>query len=1737
MYQKKLTSAILCLLFTCNNVFALNAASDLIEHTSGVNPTTSGNVTNITTTHNIDTYHWSSFNIAGNETANFIFGANGQTALNYLSPGANASAIYGSIMSSGAKGNILLFNPNGIMMGAGASVSGANTFFASTNKFDGIVDGKVTFSEAEKNNPLTIGNIKFNDVNNVHFVAPNVIVNADNLTTSNSISFRAIGGGEYDINANLFSNKIGVKNPITNTNMLDVNANITSNKVTIDAKADADIYATALVSGDIKANKTVKGENGEIYIVASNDNNSSTASMQVVQNATLSGDGAKVDINTQNLVQNGNIDVSSKTGGGEINLVATDTIKQDGTLKANCAGENGNGGNINLFANKTADISGTIEAKKGSSSGTGGNVEISTLGQLILDASVNTTGGFLTIDPTDIDINIKIDASGIKYTPTYVQDLLANNNVSFFAHNDITVSSPLTWTNGNSLTLDAGRNITINAGITSAIGNLSLIANDIDNPDIILSERGAGPGGITTASGATIGLGTGNLSFLTKETGATYLAGDTYIGSNINANNFTVTNNGIGKDIIIASNLLTTGKTTLTANNISITNTNPAISYGGFDLEAQGSVSTNDLKTTDGTTTYSGSDVTINANKGGQNGTFIETGAINAGLDTSNITIYLGNTPGNTNGSITIGDMTSGVNTRMFDIDIDDENDSATSKLKINSINSQGVVYAFAKDITLTNASYAYSGFRFESDGSFTSSDLETSEGGACWILTNASGQSPLSYLNVGNITASTGKLSEVKIIAGSEVGATNTVAHISVKNIDADDIRIDNQNEDASGISDITLSGDLTATGDITIEAPLIKTTNTPNITTSGGSIIFANSDGDPGGNFGAGSLSLVTDTLNISNTIGGFITNLSYQPYTPATAISSTQIASLLTNISVTNLNLGSTSQIGDIGDSTAINFKDTIVSATTTGNVYFNALNDLNIGTIIAYDGIDLEAQKSVSTGDLITTDGLTHTGGNVTINANKGGLNGTFIKTGDINAGKDSGIVNINLANTNNNTNGSITTGYIVAGDAPGVNGIEVNDDNSSPTSRVFINYINTPSSVELSGNNIVINSNSYADYGFKIFANGGVSTASLSTTDSIVWIFANRDPNAGVNSSVSTGDITTGDANVTITMNDNGDYATISVGKITASSISLLNQNGSSSSTINLLGDLSVIGGSITVAAPIIKANNSKITADNLIIGSDNLSIASTTKGAVTNLQYETYSNNTNISNAKLASLFTALSATNATLGSTGQIGDVGDSTATTVDFGDTIITAVTKSGSIDLNAKNNITLHSVSAPGGTATIKAAGKILADTNVVGRVGINGDNGISFISGLQDIEILPYTGSETDFNASINGLNVQKFKTNSTSKIYLEAGDLNSLIVNNSYNNPNLQYLGLAGGTIKMADVDTRIDISTSTIQNPAIYLLWKSSTSPHMIKDTTTWSQDNKLIADNFGTTQLIKVETNNSDLYYNVADTREPISYQADNGYRVIAEGGPTPTPSGGGSSSGTGGAIAGGTIGGVAAAGVAGGAYGLGLLPGLLLGLASPIQFDETMIDIIDQSRQAYPLLVRNMQYVYQTDDISKLDSNKIGSAKYIPDQSINNGSYELVKVQIPPQFANAPKGVTVKITQKSNPFGISKSIPDMNFNVFNTLSDKQISSLYQTRKFLKTKYFSNKIATLKTSQVEANNGIIQKTLLVKQGEIKNNLSITVNYLKNGQFPRKNSNLKLDKQSYSLVVQFLENK
>lgn len=67
---------------------------------------------------------WSSFSIASGETVNFNF-ANSLAVLNRVS-GNSMSELHGALNSTGASGSIFLVNPNGVLVGSGATINANN---------------------------------------------------------------------------------------------------------------------------------------------------------------------------------------------------------------------------------------------------------------------------------------------------------------------------------------------------------------------------------------------------------------------------------------------------------------------------------------------------------------------------------------------------------------------------------------------------------------------------------------------------------------------------------------------------------------------------------------------------------------------------------------------------------------------------------------------------------------------------------------------------------------------------------------------------------------------------------------------------------------------------------------------------------------------------------------------------------------------------------------------------------------------------------------------------------------------------------------------------------------------------------------------------------------------------------------------------------------------------------------------------------------------------------------------------------------------------------------------------------------------------------------------------------------------------------------------------------------------------------------------------------------------------
>jgi filamentous hemagglutinin family protein len=94
-----------------------------------------------------------------------------------------------------------------------------------------------------------------------------------------------------------------------------------------------------------------------------------------------------------------------------------------------------------------------------------------------------------------------------------VAQLAAGTNLVLQANNDITLNTAIIvgGSSGGSLTFQAGRSILLNAGITTANGNLTLIANDRLSNGVLDQYRDAGPAVITMAEGTSIDAGTGSV--------------------------------------------------------------------------------------------------------------------------------------------------------------------------------------------------------------------------------------------------------------------------------------------------------------------------------------------------------------------------------------------------------------------------------------------------------------------------------------------------------------------------------------------------------------------------------------------------------------------------------------------------------------------------------------------------------------------------------------------------------------------------------------------------------------------------------------------------------------------------------------------------------------------------------------------------------------------------------------------------------------------------------------------------------------------------------------------------------------------------------------------------------------------------------------------------------------------------------------------------------------------------
>ncbi len=393
-------------------VWAQQASGLQVVH-GAASISTEGNRTTITTQNGAGTGHsalnWQSFGVAAGSVTHFNQPSAQSTSINRVL-GNNPSAIFGTLSSNG---RLVLVNPSGIAVGAGAVVDTAG-FTASTlgMQASDALAGRLRFGQEGMTGQgiLNVSGSVVARSGDVVLIAPRVEVGTQAVVQSPQGATILAAGQLVEVTGRgLEGIRLEVQAP--HNEVINLGA----------LQGDAvGIFANTLRhSGQINA-KAASATGGKVWLLAGSQ---ADISGQVV--ATNQAQGGQVHATAGKVMLRSGavIDASGAQGGGEI-LVgggwqgadsrvrnATETMLESGvTLNADAL-ERGNGGTVVVWSDEVTRTNASIQARGGVLGGNGGQVETS--GKTLLDvtaaAAVNARssegkGGEWLLDPLEIVI-------------------------------------------------------------------------------------------------------------------------------------------------------------------------------------------------------------------------------------------------------------------------------------------------------------------------------------------------------------------------------------------------------------------------------------------------------------------------------------------------------------------------------------------------------------------------------------------------------------------------------------------------------------------------------------------------------------------------------------------------------------------------------------------------------------------------------------------------------------------------------------------------------------------------------------------------------------------------------------------------------------------------------------------------------------------------------------------------------------------------------------------------------------------------------------------------------------------------------------------------------------------------------------------------------------------------------------------------------------------------------------
>jgi filamentous hemagglutinin family protein len=356
--------------------------------------------------------NWTSFNIAPQETVDFVQPSVTSVAVNRISD-ANGTQILGHL---DANGMVYLINPNGILFGSGSQVNVGGLVASTLNLNDPTLGSDTkSFSGSGSGSIVNNGTIIASSGGYVALLANTV---SNNGTISAQLGSVALGAGSAATLTFAGNHLLHMQVDQSVLNSLAKNSGVMradGGQVLMTAGAKDTLLASVVNNTGVIEASTVENRGGSIalmggptgQVVVSGTLDASSPTGQggqiVATGATvLVGDGAR--LTATGATGGGNIAIGGGwEGGGGIAEATSVIVSKTATLDAS-ATRRGNGGEVVVRSNvndpdSATRVYGTLLARGGAEGGDGGRVE--------------TSGHYLDVSDIGVDASARVGHAGV----------------------------------------------------------------------------------------------------------------------------------------------------------------------------------------------------------------------------------------------------------------------------------------------------------------------------------------------------------------------------------------------------------------------------------------------------------------------------------------------------------------------------------------------------------------------------------------------------------------------------------------------------------------------------------------------------------------------------------------------------------------------------------------------------------------------------------------------------------------------------------------------------------------------------------------------------------------------------------------------------------------------------------------------------------------------------------------------------------------------------------------------------------------------------------------------------------------------------------------------------------------------------------------------------------------------------------------------------------------------------